>query len=132
VARAQTRPRQVNISYSTLKVILNCIVSFWLINFKYLNTILVLSVAGCYGFIFITQNVNIKSVASKVCKMNLNKSEREIEVAEAANATYSSCRRNRRNVTRWHISVFITTIVSFNTYHMTLFFLFHPYHYRSQ
>jgi hypothetical protein len=39
VARAQTRPRQVNISYSTLKVILNCIVSFYLIYFKYLNKI---------------------------------------------------------------------------------------------
>jgi hypothetical protein len=49
VARAQTRPRQVNISYSTsrivynifstLKVILNCIVSFCLIYFKYLNKI---------------------------------------------------------------------------------------------
>jgi hypothetical protein len=32
---------------------------------------------------FITQNVNIKSVVSKVCKINLNKSEREMEVAEA-------------------------------------------------
>jgi hypothetical protein len=27
---------------------------------------------------FITQNVNIKSVMSKVCKMNLKKTEREI------------------------------------------------------
>jgi hypothetical protein len=33
--------------------------------------------------------VNIKSVVSKVCKLNLNKSEREMEVAEAANATCS-------------------------------------------
>jgi hypothetical protein len=39
--------------------------------------------------VFITQNVNIKSVVSKVSKMNLNKSEREMEVAEAANISYS-------------------------------------------
>jgi hypothetical protein len=38
---------------------------------------------------FITQNVNIKSVVSKVFKMNLNKIEREMEVAEAANALCS-------------------------------------------
>jgi hypothetical protein len=31
---------------------------------------------------FNTQNFNIKSVVSKVCKMNVNKSEREMEVAE--------------------------------------------------
>jgi hypothetical protein len=37
----------------------------------------------------ITQNVNIKSVVSKVCKMNLNKIKREMEVAEAANASCS-------------------------------------------
>jgi hypothetical protein len=53
----------------------------------YLNKILVclLPVATT----FITQNVNIKSVVSKVCKMNLNKIEREMEVAEAANALCS-------------------------------------------
>jgi hypothetical protein len=39
--------------------------------------------------VFITQNVNIKGIVSKVCKMNLNKSEREMEVAEDANVACS-------------------------------------------
>jgi hypothetical protein len=54
---------------------------------KYLNKILVclLSVAKA----FITQSVNITSVVLKVCKMNLNKSEREMEIAEASNAACS-------------------------------------------
>jgi hypothetical protein len=55
-----------------------------------LNTILVC--LWVVAKVFITQNVNVQSVVSKICKMNWqywHKSEREIEVAEAANVACS-------------------------------------------